>query len=424
MELFNEYKDNLMKLLSIDTVQDKAEEGAPFGKGNKDALDFVLSLAKDMGFKTKNLDGYIGYAEIGSGKETFGILGHLDTVPIGKHWTKNPYGEISDNIVYGRGIVDDKGPILSCLYAVKEAHEKYKLKQKVRVIFGCNEESGWGCIDHYNKKEKMPSLGFSPDADFPVINYEKGIVNFELLFAIPEGIYINGGDRPNMVPSYCEAEIGGEKFETKGTSVHASHAYEGENAILKMFKKLSGKCELLKTLYDSFSDCFGGGVGLKQSDEMNGALILNLGTAKTVKSEEKINTNVSEIIESPNLLKIVLDIRYPETITEDEIRLRLQMQLNKAEINKTHFHMPLYVDKTHYLVKTLLSVYNDTMKTKLEPITIGGGTYARAMPLGVAFGPVFPDKPLPIHCPDEHMPLDQIKKMYQIYIEAVKRLCC
>jgi succinyl-diaminopimelate desuccinylase len=461
MKYFDPFIKNLMALLSIDTVQSEAKPYAPFGEGNKKALDFVLDLARDLGFKTRNLDGYIGYAELGGSDdqsqssddipknaagnsvlnaqivdqnnpdfacfdkddyESVGILGHLDTVPIGRNWTKNPYGEIADGIVYGRGTVDDKGPILACLFAAKEIFENRAPKKRLRIIFGCNEESGWKCIEHYLKHEKMPSVGFSPDADFPVINREKGIVNFELLFALPEDISICGGERPNVVPSHCEAEVAGEKFETKGKSAHAAHAYEGENAVVKMFEKLSDKHPLFELLAQSFSDVFGANVGLKQADFGDGALILNVGVAQTIQNDKKLKNGNTALLAAPKLLRLVIDIRYPETITEDEVRQRLAQHFKDCEITKTHFHLPLFVDKDTFLVKTLLSVYNDMTGENASPITIGGGTYARALPCGVAFGPIFPDKPLSIHCPDENMPLEQMKLMYKIYGEAIRRL--
>lgn len=423
MKYFDTLLKNTMSLLAIDTVQGEKKEGAPFGEGNRKALDYVLDLAKDLGFKVKNLDGYVGYADYGDSEEVFGILGHLDTVPIGKNWTTNPYGEIKDDVIYGRGAVDDKAPILACLYAVKENADHFTPNKKIRLIFGSNEESGWACIDHYNKHEDMPKIGFSPDADFPVINCEKGIVNFKLTFPMPNGIEISGGDRANVVPPECTATVNGKEYKTQGKAAHAAHAFEGENAIVKMFKKLGGEVPLFQQLADAFSDCYGNGVGLKQADDNDGALILNLGTAQTVDNTSKNFKNNSEVLTAEKLLEIVIDIRYPSSITEDDIRTILTSQFENAEITKTHFHLPLYVDKHHYLVQTLLSAYNDITSENAEPITIGGGTYARALSLGVAFGPVFPKQPLPIHCPDERLPLDQFKLIYKIYVEAIKRLC-
>ncbi|MDD4839665.1 MAG: Sapep family Mn(2+)-dependent dipeptidase [Clostridia bacterium] len=423
MKYFDMLLKNTMALLAVDTVECEAKEGAPFGAGNREALDLVLAIASDMGFRVKNLDGYCGYAEIGEGAKTFGILGHLDTVPLGKGWTTNPYGEIKNDTIYGRGVLDDKAPTLACLYAVKELMDDLKPKMKIRIIFGCNEESGWGCIEHYLKHEEMPALGFSPDADFPVINCEKGIVNFKLAFAIPEGYIVEGGDRANIVPANCSATINGKSFETFGKSAHAAHAYEGENAIVKMFKLLENELPLFKQLADSFADCFGENIELKQADDIDGALILNVGTVEIIENKKANYKNNLEIVTAQNLLEIVIDIRYPASITEDAIRSKLNQHFENAEVTKTHFHLPLFVDKHHILVETLLSTYNEIAGDDAQPITIGGGTYARALPLGVAFGPVFPKHPLPIHCPDERMPIDQFKLMYKIYIEAIKRLC-
>ena len=177
----NELLKDTIELLSFDGEEGKPLPGAPFGEGNRQCLDWFLSKAESFGFQTKNLDGYCGVADIGEG-EAFGILGHLDTVPVGDGWTHNPYGEISGDVIYGRGVVDDRGPMLACLYAVKSLLDEGLIpKKRIRFIVGCNEETGWRCIKHFNTVEKMPDTGFSPDADFPVINCEKGIatITFE-----------------------------------------------------------------------------------------------------------------------------------------------------------------------------------------------------------------------------------------------------
>lgn len=407
MSDFQNLLDATMKILSINTVEAKSEPGAPFGKGNRECLDFVLNTAKDFGFTVKNLDGYCGYADIGEGGEPFAILGHLDTVPIGDKWTKNPLGEICDGVIYGRGVLDDKAPTIACLYAVNELKKTMTPKRKIRLIFGCNEESGWKCIDHYNKCEKMPKQGFSPDSDFPVIYQEKGIVNFNIEFDLDCNLKIYGGERPNVVPSHCRAKFDGECFETFGKSAHSAHCYEGKNAIVKMFETLSCKFDLAKEIAEAFNSPFGKNFGFEQTDDMDNALTINLGVVRY--ENDKLTLSV--------------DIRYPASVDENTVKAMIAKKFPTSKITKTHFHLPLYVDKNSDLVQTLLKTYNDYTNSYTEPITIGGGTYARALEEGVAFGPVFPNKPLPIHCPDERLPIDQFELMYNIYKEAIKKLC-
>ncbi len=409
MKNFENLVEATLKLLSFNTVEAKSETGAPFGIGNKEALDYTLEIAKNMGFETKNLDGYCGFAEtkLGDDSDTFGILGHLDTVPFGENWTKNPLGEIVDGVIYGRGVLDDKAPILACLFAVDELQSEFKPKRKIRLIFGSNEESGWGCIEHYNKFEKMPREGFSPDADFPVINEEKGIVNYDLIFEKPNGFSISAGERANVVPSSCHAQFGAKTFETKGKSAHGACCFEGENAVVKMFDILKNECEFAKKMSESFESCFGENIGFQHFENLDEKLTINLGVAKTTDTK----------------IVLTVDIRYPRFYNENEVFNILKQHFSDAEIKKTHCHLPLFVDKNDELVQTLLSCYNKIENDNATPITIGGGTYARAMQHAVSFGPVFPNRPLPIHCPDERLPLEDFKQIYKIYLEAIKKLC-
>ncbi len=420
--------DTLLKLLSFDGEQRDALPGAPFGQGNLDALLFTLDLCKKFGFEVKNLDGYAGVADIGEG-EPFGILGHLDTVPVGDGWTHNPYGELTDGVIYGRGALDDRGPVLACIYAVKALlDEGLTPKRKIRLIFGCNEETGWACIDHFNKVERMPDEGFSPDADFPVINCEKGIAHFTYEKEFASDIKISGGTRPNVVPALATAKIpmnddnlkvviaSGLKYTTEdgqivvtatGKAAHAAFPTLGENAIIKLLKALSPLSADLKNLYDAFAETDGSGAGLNLSDEVSGALTVNLGIIETIGGK----------------LKFTIDIRYPVTVTETQLINIIDNCLPCYVASYSRFQKPLYVDKNDRLVTTLLDTYNDVTGEKLSPITIGGGTYARSLKKGVAFGPEFPGVVSTIHMPEERVPVSDLMKFANIYKEAIKRLC-
>lgn len=425
---FNTAKQWLIKLLQFPTVEQTAIENMPFGKPLYDCLKYSLSLLEQNGFTTKNLEGYCGYGEIGQG-ELFGILCHLDVVPVGDNWTYPPFSATeANNRIYARGALDDKSPFIGCLYAIiRLLEEGYHPTKRIRFILGCDEESGWTCMDRYTKTEEMPVMGISPDGDFPVINCEKGIVYHKIIVPLPKGIIkLSGGERANMVPdsAVCllensketieylnkinypyEVENGAIKVVTKGKSAHGSHPENGDNAIIKMLKILSFLPQM-EVMYEAFYLSDGRGVNLNLSDSQSGNLTLNLGTVQTNNNE----------------LTFELDIRHPITFTKDEITAIIQKALPFTVI-QGFFHLPLYVDKDHFLVKTLLEAYNSVMKTNLKPLTIGGGTYARVLPLGVAFGPSFPDSEASIHCVDEYIDLTEWKNSIEIYYTALKNLC-
>lgn len=192
------YRDEIIKtvmdLIRFKSVSEKSENPLePFGSECKKALDYILDLGKKLGFKTKNVDGYCGYIEFGEGEEMVGIIGHLDVVPanVEDGWISLPFEpEIRDGKIYGRGAIDDKGPVVASLYAMKEVFETKKISKRVRLIVGLNEEKNWECINYYKANEEAPTIGFSPDADFPCIYAEKGIATVK----IENSFNINGAE--------------------------------------------------------------------------------------------------------------------------------------------------------------------------------------------------------------------------------------
>jgi succinyl-diaminopimelate desuccinylase len=457
-------RDDIVKttqeLIKIKSVETSAQPGAPFGKEMRICLDKALDICKNMGFEVKNFDGYAGHAEYGEGNENVGILVHLDVVPEGSDWSVEPYGgEVRDGKLFGRGAIDDKGPAVAALYAlkaVKDAGEKFN--KKVRIIFGCDEESGrWECMKHYFKHETMPDCGFSPDADFPIINSEMGIIIFNLKksFAKAEesccgGLkvkYIKGGNRPNMVPDYCEcliemkrdftdrisktiqyfnekqnskieASFDGEKCLVKsfGISAHGSTPDKGINAIAQMIRFLCNLplCVNEQTALINFIDenigfeTNGRSFGVDMSDDVSGSLVFNFGIFEL--DEEGVNIGVN--------------IRYPVTKTRDEVytRLRQKTEGTGLELVEGAEKEPLYVPADNFLVKKLQKVYEDVTGLKPSLISIGGGTYARAIKNAVAFGPLFPGRPELAHQKDECIDIDDLIQCAKIYAEAIYEL--
>lgn len=419
---FDKMKQTLKQLCAIPSVQGEPMPGMPFGEHVRQALDFMLDLGKQFGFKVTNYDGYIGEIvwEGDPSEQTLGILCHLDVVKAGRlsDWKTPPFEpDERDGKIFARGTLDDKGPAVSILYMMKQLKEEgFTPKKTIKFILGCNEESGWGCIDHYLKVAKMPDFGFSPDGNFPVLYAEKGIMHVNYTFNCDKSIkIIEGGEMPNMVCDYayaiapidselakeCGLKINGDKIESFGVSAHGSTPEKGKNAIDALLKYLT-KLNLVDTsVYDAlFKDCY----SLKEYYDETGPLTMS-----------------PDIIRAENgVMQVTVDFRYPATFKpsfmEEQVAKIAPFTLSG------HHQAPLFNDKNSFLIKTLLNIYNKETNSTCEPIAIGGGTYARALPVGVAFGPEFPGADAPVHEPNEYISLDAFEKMSIIYKQAIREL--
>lgn len=415
-EYFNDIVKNLSQLIRFNSAQAPAEEGKPFGDGAAKCLEYFLALADFMGFETKNYDNYVGEVVFGEG-EDFAILAHLDVVPAGNGWTYDPFGGFADfenKRIWGRGAMDDKGPALIALYALKALKgEGFKPGKRIKLILGCNEETGWACIDHYNKVAKMPETGISPDADFPVIYAEKGILHLKLAFPARDAAFscLSGGNLSNMVCDYCEVRADEErdrlealglsyedgKVVSRGKSAHGSTPEKGVNAIPAILDYLGLK-RIKRVLFDEK-------LGVGDLEDETGRLTL-----------------------SPNLISqegdsifVTCDIRYPATISRSTVLDGIERCGVPYEI--MHEQAPLFNDKDSELIRTLLDVYNEVTGKNAKPLAIGGGTYARALKYGAAFGPEEEGEEQTIHQANEYITFEKIDKCFEMYKLAVKRLC-
>lgn len=457
-------KEDIIKttqeLIRFKSVETTPEPGAPFGRPMRECLDRVLEICEDMGFTTKNIDGYAGHAECGEGEEIVGILVHMDVVPEGSGWSVDPYGgQVIDGKLFGRGSIDDKGPAAAVMYALKAVKDSgEKFNKRVRIIIGCDEESGrWDCMKHYFQSEEMPSCGFSPDADFPIINSEMGITIFNLSKEFRQtesetytGIkinYIKGGNRPNMVPDYCECELemqtdfeknlrekveymkekqnaninvekNGTKYIIKsyGISAHGSTPDKGVNAVSQMISLL-GKLPLHDDERSNFvrfmdssigMETDGSSFGLHMKDDVSGSLVFNLGIFEL---NEKAAT-------------ATINVRYPVTKKRDEVYEKIDKKAVEAGIkyNEVTGKAPLYVPADNPLVQKLSAVYKRATGEEATLISIGGGTYSRAIKNAVAFGPLFPGQLELAHQKDEYIGVDELIKCTKIYAEAICEL--
>lgn len=437
----------VLESIRIKSVKGEAGAGAPFGDGIKEALDWALTLGRELGFTVKNVDGYAGHIEMGSG-ELLGILGHLDVVPEGDGWTVPPYGGVlKDGRIYGRGAMDDKGPTLAALFAMKAIKDSgLPLNKKVRLILGTDEESGWADMDYYFRVEETPALGFAPDAEFPVIHAEKGMLHIALSrvnLNLPHILSLSGGERANVVPDACQVVLQGISAATvaeklsqypvpsemhaevkteepltlffRGVSAHGSLPEKGKNAVifslqfLRFLSLSSEENQLIDWLLAHPAKGFEGeGFGLGLEDVPSGKLSLNLGLMQM----------------TPERLRFVIDIRYPVTYHKEDVLAPISHLAAGSgyTVQVLQDHAPHYVPQDSHLVQALLKAYADV--TGLEPyaFAIGGGTYAKTMPQGVAFGPLLPGEPEVIHCPDEYITLDNLWLSARVYAEAILNL--
>ena len=449
--------EDLKGLLVIESVLDEenSTKDAPFGPKVKEALDYMLGLGNRDGYETKNVEQVAGHLEFGQGEDVIGILCHVDVVPAGKGWSSPPFTpEIRDGKIFARGAIDDKGPTIAAYWAMNIVKELYPdLSKRVRLIVGTDEESSWRCVDSYFKHEEMPTMGFAPDAVFPIIHAEKGIADFEWIFPVNEekkAPFIlhsfHSGQRLNMVPDYAVAECQSSEdqlldvkkefelflndkdlkgkatldkhltLELHGVSVHGSVPHEGVNAAFRLAEFLgelildqSGDAYIsfiTKWLMDDFT---GDRLGISYRDHITGALTMNAGTF-----EYKANQQG----------KVGMNLRYPVTCDFDDVKQTFEKVTAPMSVKMEMIdHMtPHHVPQDHELIQKLQQVYEKQTGEPAKLLSIGGGTYARSLQAGVAFGALFEGKPQLAHQKDEYVEIDDLLRAAAIYAEAIYEL--
>ncbi|WP_108671340.1 dipeptidase PepV [Peribacillus acanthi] len=459
-KLVEEKKDEVIgktqELLRIKSVLDEenATDEAPLGEGIKEALDYMLNLGESDGFVVKNVDSLAGHIEMGEGEEIVGILCHLDVVPEGDGWSSDPFAaEIRDGKIFARGAIDDKGPTMAAYYAMKLVKDSgIPLSKRVRMILGTDEESNWRCVDRYFQVEELPALGFAPDADFPIIYAEKGIWDFYVQQNTSEAKldgevnvhHFESGRRFNMVPDFAKAIVTGDlhtietKFhefiqrqdvegkvyqedqqiviEVKGVSAHGMEPKKGKNAGIYLGSFLSAfeldhQAKEFFTFINEYllEESRGKKLGMSYTDDITGDLTINAGTLHYSKETGG---------------KLGLNVRYPVTYQWNENEENLQKKLEELKMNvSTVSHSkPHHVEKDSFLIKTLSKVYEEQTGEKTELLSIGGGTYARSLKAGVAFGPLFPGREDIAHQKDEYIYIDDLLKSTAIYAQAIFEL--
>lgn len=441
---YRKYKEEAIELLrnliSFESVLDEYNPNSdePFGIENKKALNYLLNKASEDGFIVKNVDNYAGHIEYGTGDEILGILAHLDVVPVDKsEWISYPFKlDIRNGKMYGRGTMDDKGPLVCAYIAMKMLKDMgFKPKRTIRLIVGCDEESGSRCLEHYLECEKRPDLGFSPDAAFPLIYGEKGMASVDVLAPLDDEIIdFKAGTRYNMVPSmammrikscldneYLEylkendylGEIKDGYYIAYGKAAHAMCPHEGLNAIYILFdflnKHTSSKIAQFIKEYFLFETNSESLVGYEVYDEEMKYLTCNLAIASVCENTIKLGYNFRLPLDSNHEL---LEESFKKAVSKYGYKFNI--------ISKSNRH---YVSKDSELVKSLMKAYQMvTEDFDNEPYTIGGGTYAREIGNAVAFGPMFVGREDVCHIANEYIYEEDFDKSLEIYFNAIFEL--
>lgn len=435
---------------------DLAKPGAPYGEDCRKMLDFALERGRHYGFRTEDHEGYCGDIYFGDGKDEIGIVGHLDVVPEGNHWIYEPYAPVvKDGFVIGRGAGDDKGPSIIGLFLMRFFKENnIPMKNTLRLMLGCSEETGMQDYEHYVgvMKGRVPAVSIVADAGFPVCYAQKG--GYDAAFDIPAGkniVDFAGGSVRNAIPDTAVLTVSGITLEKakealsgveridleadgenvkiigRGKAGHAAGpAKDAQNSAIAIAAAAAAVLEEktgldlggCKFIAHAFEDAFGTNLGIKFADEMSGELTINAGVMHKV----------------GNTLHLDIDIRFPVTMKGEDITAALEAHLVAAgaKLAEVHIANPYYIDPKDPKVTALLKAYRAVTGDMTEPYAMGGGTYSRVIPNAISFGPGFMRKGhkpdfLPeghgnAHGPDEALSIEDWLTAFKIYILSVAEL--
>ncbi len=450
-QAFEEYFDKHMnqilaslgEIIAVESVATLESEIKPFGEGSAKALEWGEDFLRSLGLKTQNVDGYAVHGDFKDGEPELAVLSHLDTVPAGEGWSFPPFElTVKDGVLYGRGTIDDKGPSVAVLYAVKAIKDLgIPVRRNFRVVFGGFEEGGCEDIEYYKKKYPFPKMVFTPDGSFPVLNCEKGLVHLTFRGELEKGEryvpYLKAGTVINAVPGKAEFvaanitadelshaldRLDGFRLITEpqenmlsgvlvGRSAHGSRPENGLNtatALAKAFTQLGIKgFDRLSKIF-VHGDFSGKELGLGFSDSVSGEMTCVL----------------TQLAIDETALTAGVDIRFPIDRTSDEIIGIIKTALNGSGFGVTSVQsmQPHYVDQNCELVQTLLKVYEGVSGKKGECIAEGGVTYVHNMPGAVAFGAEFPWENNNMHGADEHITLETFRTNLNMYANAIVEL--
>lgn len=450
----DEMIEDVKTLVRIDSKRGMALPGKPYGIGPAQAIEEAQKMMEKYGLAARNYENYVVAGDFNNKEKQLDILAHLDVVTVTPDWTVTQPFEpvVIDGRLYGRGTSDDKGPAVAALYAMRAIKEcGIDLKKNVRLILGADEECGSSDLKYYYSIEKEAPMSFTPDADFPLINIEKGhlakefTASFEKEDLASEVTAFHGGDKVNVVPANAYALVRGLSKETieeaaaketdgvaytvteenglvkiaaKGVAAHASTPEIGKNAVCALLGLLSrlplaeGKKQtVIRNCVKLFpmTDYHGAALGVDLEDEISGRLSMNLG-----------------IMDLENdVLTGVFDSRIPLCGTDENVTevIRKNMAEHGLTLEEGKMGEGHYVPADSPLVKSLLDSFEKYSGVKGEPMAIGGGTYVHGLERGVAFGCAMEGVDNHMHGDDEFMEVDVLVMSAKIFADAILKLC-
>lgn len=459
-EHYQQMERSLLELLAIPSTEGSPSAGQPFGQGPAKALEYCLELGRKQGFNISNMDGYMGAIDYpGKVDEQIGILCHVDVVTANEEdWTSPPfYPTVTDGKIIARGAMDNKGPLIACQYAMLALKENDIVPTRsIRHLIGTNEETGFGCIDYFLKNAtSLPYVGFAPDAKFPIVMGEKGLLRWTISgkWGVDDQdssslkfLHVKGGVGINSVPPSAQAifeatdegvqhiqaliqkytsttqqdievDFDGEQVRVTafGRAVHAAYPQSGENAILKLlgllkkleFSPISARHFLVETAmrFSSFTEH--SGEGFEDFDSYSEC------------------TNVLSLIDvSPFGGTFSCDTRYPVTHQASDYTSLLS---RFAQRERVHLDIwsdlpPMFSPSDTPLIVSLQTLFEEFTDIKHPPFVIGTGSYARKLPNFAAFGPLFPHEENIFHQVDEWISKERLLFLSKIYAAAIVRL--
>lgn len=463
------FLEDVKTLCRIDSSKGMAEPGKPFGDGPYRALCAAEKMLKGYGFATRNYENYALAADLGTGARELDILAHLDVVPGQEGWTiTEAFNPIErDGVLYGRGVADDKGPAVAAIYALRAVQElEIPLKKSVRLILGTDEENGSGCIAHYYASESEAPCTFSPDAEYPVVNIEKGRLagEFSLDFPAEEGgarlLRLTGGAVENAVPPRATAILVGvprmvldataqqirkqtgmqvelstvtaqevcktaesehmtfQKVEVIGRNAHAAEPAEGKNALTGLLLFVS----LLPLTKNKLTEAIRGLVELMPCGETDGR---SLGIAFSDEESGPLTLAFSKLSIDGTSLHGLFDCRYPVTMDGHKLVKTCEAAFGRYGLvfDGRRLRAPHAVAADSPFVQELNRVFEAYTGLPGGTVAIGGGTYVHDLKNGVAFGAFYPGSDTRMHAPDERANVEELLTSAKIFAQIIIDLC-